>query len=158
MQFPAIAKLLTLAALAAGSAFAHADSAYPERPIRMIIPYAPGGSLDPIGRVLGEELARRLKQPVVVENVAGANGMLGGNRVAKAAPDGYTLLIGITSNVSLAPLVTPEAQYQASDFDAIGMVGTSGLVLVARPDLPAADMAGVLALARQKPGGLSYGI
>ncbi|GFN29620.1 tripartite tricarboxylate transporter substrate binding protein [Achromobacter denitrificans] len=158
MQFPAIAKLLTLAALAAGSAFAHADSAYPDRPIRMIIPYAPGGSLDPIGRVLGEELARRLKQPVVVENVAGANGMLGGNRVAKAAPDGYTLLIGITSNVSLAPLVTPEAQYQASDFDAIGMVGTSGLVLVARPDLPAADMAGVLALARQKPGGLSYGI
>ena len=95
-----------LATAAPGAASpAQADDTYPSRPIRMIIPYAPGGSLDPIGRVLGEELSRRLRQPVVVENVAGAGGMLGANRVAKANPDGYTLLIGITSNVSLAPLV-----------------------------------------------------
>lgn len=158
MKISAIARLMAAAALLAGAAATHAEAAYPDRPIRMIIPYAPGGSLDPIGRVLGEELSRRLQQPVVVENVAGAGGMLGANRVAKANPDGYTLLIGITSNVSLAPLVTPQAQYQAADFDAISMVGTSGLVLVARPDLPVSDLAGALALARQKPGSLSYGI
>lgn len=135
-----------------------AADAYPERPIRMIIPYPPGGSLDPIGRLLGEELSLRLKQPVIIENVAGANGTLGSARAAKAAPDGYTVLVGITSTIALAPITTPDPPYQAGDFDAIGMVGTSGLVLVGKPDLAANSLSELLETARKHPGKLSYAV
>ncbi|MYN12872.1 tripartite tricarboxylate transporter substrate binding protein [Pusillimonas sp. TS35] len=148
---------LSIAALAPVHHAAAADS-YPDRPIRLVIPYAPGGSLDPIGRVLSERLAQRLGQPVVVENLTGANGMVGTAKVVSAKPDGYTLLVGITSNVSLAPLVAASPSYKATDLDAIGKVGTSGLVLLARPDLKVDTLADVLKLARDKPGSLSYGI
>lgn len=146
----ALAGCLSLPALAAED--------YPQRPIRLIIPYPPGGSLDPIGRVLAEELSQRVKQAVVVENVAGANGMVGSTRVVKSPADGYTLLLGITSNVALVPLVTPNSPYQASDLDAIGMVGTSGLVLVGKPDLPVDSLQSLLTEARARPGSFSYGV
>lgn len=161
MTRPSLMRRLTLAGLALASCLslpALAADDYPQRPIRLVIPYPPGGSLDPIGRVLAEELSRRVKQAVVVENVAGANGMVGSTRVVKSAPDGYTLLLGITSNVALVPLVTPESPYQASDFDAVGMVGTSGLVLVSKPDLPVSSLEDLLAQARQRPGAFSYGV
>ncbi|MFY0478736.1 Bug family tripartite tricarboxylate transporter substrate binding protein [Achromobacter marplatensis] len=150
---------LSLAVLSMATATpVFASSDYPDRPIRMIIPFPPGGSLDPIGRVLAEELSQRLKQPVIVENVAGANGMVGSARVSKSPADGYTLLVGITSSIALAPLVTPNPAYQATDFDAIGKIGTSGLVLVGKPDLPVDNLADLLELARKRPGQLSYGV
>jgi len=150
--------LAVLVLLAGTGVPTSARADYPDRPIRMIIPYPPGGSLDPIGRLLAEALAKHLEQAVVVENVAGAGGMIGAARVAKSAPDGYTVLAGITSNIALAPLVTPNAAYQADDFDAIGMVGTSGMVLVSKPDLPVHDLEQWLRAAHARPGAYSYGI
>lgn len=161
MQFKTLigAARLGLAALALTAATpVLAASDYPDRPIRMVIPFPPGGSLDPIGRVLAEELSQRLKQPVIVENVAGANGMVGSARVNKSPADGYTLLVGITSSIALVPLVTPNPAYQPTDFDAIGKIGTSGLVLVGKPDLPVNTLADLLELARKRPGQLSYGV
>lgn len=150
-----------LAAIAAGlltTAPASASTDYPQRPIRMVIPFPPGGSLDPIGRIMSEELSKALGQSVIVENVAGAGGTLGSARVATSAPDGYTVLVGITSNMSLAPLVMPGVRYTSDNFDAISLLGTSGLVLLARPDLPANNLAEVIALARAQPDTLSYGV
>lgn len=150
--------LLTLAVGAGLGLSAHAQDKYPVRPIKLVIPYAPGGSLDPIGRVLADEMAKQLGQPVVVDNVPGANGMLGASKVLSSPADGYTLLLGITSNVTLAPLVTPNAKYKSADFDALNMVGTSGLVLVTRPGLPVKSLGDLVTLAKNQPGSLSYGV
>lgn len=146
---------LSLGVLAVASL--HAQTNFPVKPIKLIIPYAPGGSLDPIGRVLSEELGKQLGQPIVVENVAGANGTIGAIKVQTSPADGYTLLLGITSNVTLAA-ASPRAKYKSSDFDALNMVGTSGLVLVARPDLAISSASDLVALAKSKPGKLSYGV
>jgi tripartite-type tricarboxylate transporter receptor subunit TctC len=149
---------LVLAVGASLGLTAQAQEKYPTRAIKLVIPYAPGGSLDPIGRLLADEMAKRLGQPVVVDNAPGANGMLGASRVLGSPADGYTLLLGITSNVTLAPLVTPNAKYKSADFDALNMVGTSGLVLVTKPSLPAKTLDELIALAKSKPGALSYGV
>ncbi|MPT10696.1 MULTISPECIES: tripartite tricarboxylate transporter substrate binding protein [Comamonas] len=158
-RFDHLRRALLLLAVGSGLGFsAYAQDKYPVRPIKLVIPYAPGGSLDPIGRVLADEMAKKLGQPVVVDNVPGANGMLGASKVLSSSADGYTLLLGITSNVTLAPLVTPNAKYKSSDFDALNMVGTSGLVLVTRPDLPVKSLSDLIKLAKGKPGTLSYGV
>jgi len=158
-RFNHLCKALWLLVVGAGLGFAaHAQDPYPARPISLIIPYAPGGSLDPIGRLLADEMAKTLGQAVVVNNVPGANGMLGASRVLSSPADGYTLLLGITSNVTLGPLVTPNARYRSADFDALHMVGTSGLVLVTRPDLPVNSLDELIQLAKRKPGALNYGV
>jgi len=152
-------KALWLLLVGASLGFAaYAQDPYPARPISLVIPYAPGGSLDPIGRLLADEMAKTLGQAVVVNNIPGANGMLGASRVLSSPADGYTLLLGITSNVTLGPLVAPNARYQSSDFDALHMVGTSGLVLVTRPNLPVNSLDDLIKLAQSKPGALNYGV
>lgn len=148
-----------LVAVGAGFALvANAQDNYPVRAIKLVIPYAPGGSLDPIGRVLGEELSKKLGQPVVVDNVAGANGTLGASKVLSSPADGYTLLVGITSNITLAPSVMPTLKWKSSDFDAISKVGTSGLVLLTRQDLGVNSVADLVKLSKSKPNGLTYAV
>ena len=157
MKISAIARLMAAAALLAGAAAAHAEAAYPDRPIRMIIPYAPGGSLDPIGRVLGEELSRRLQQPVVVENVAGASGMLGANRVAKANPDGYTLLATSSGPLAVNGWIYKNLRYDSrSDFQPLAMIGIFPLVLVVNPASRFNSVADLVEYARQHPGAVNY--
>ncbi|MDB5858960.1 MAG: tripartite tricarboxylate transporter substrate binding protein [Ramlibacter sp.] len=155
----------TALALAAAGAFAvsagtaAAQPLWPAaKPITIIVPFSAGGSVDASARLLAGKLAERLKQSVVVENVAGAGGAIGVAKVVSAAPDGYTLVMGADSPIAIARLVNPAAvKYDAlKDLAPVGLVNTAPMVLVARPGLPANTLAEVIHLARARPGELSY--
>ena len=162
---PILCRRSTLARLAAvaltpfapGPATA-ADGKFPERPITLVVPNAAGGAADNLARAFAEELAGRLGQPVVVENVGGASGALGAQRVLRAAPDGHTLLFGTTSDMVVTPIANRTAGYAPRDFTPIAKVGITQMLLVARPGLGVAGLDQLVALARQKPDGLSVGI
>ena len=125
----------------------------------MIVSYGAGGSLDVIARPLAAALGEELGQtPFMVVNIPGASGTIGVKKARDAAPDGYTLLIGTASEVVLAPMTVKGAGYQASDLTAIGKIATSGIVIAARPGLNVNSLEGLIALARSKPGNLSYGV
>ncbi|MDF3831732.1 tripartite tricarboxylate transporter substrate binding protein [Cupriavidus basilensis] len=136
---------------------AFAEDAFPSRTIKLVVSYGAGGSLDAMARVLATELGKLVEQPVVVENIAGAGGTLGVRRVVDAAPDGYTLLMGVTSDVALAPSSNPTVKYRAGDLQAVAKVGTSGIVMIGRPGLTANTLAELIGLARSQPGTLRYG-
>ena len=129
------------------------------RPITLIVPFTPGGNVDFAGRVLATRLQERLKQNVIVENVAGAGGIVGVQRAVQATPDGYTLLIGVDSPISIARFVTPSAvRYDPQrDLAPIGILNAAPMIIVGRPGLPANDFGELLRLARTQPGKLSYG-
>ncbi len=149
---------LLLCALALASPL-RAQPAWPAaRPVTIIVPYSAGGSVDVTARLVGQKLAERLKQVVIVENLAGAGGAIGVNKVVNAQPDGYTLVLGADSPIAIAQLVNPAAvKYDAlRDLAPVGLVTTAPMVLVARPGLPANNLAEVLKLARQQPGKLNY--
>lgn len=131
---------------------------WPTRTITLVVPFAAGGNVDTVARLAAAELTRRLGQNVVVENAPGAGGIIGTERVARAAPDGTTLLLGVESPFTISPFVTPAAvRYEPlRDFAPIGMLASLPLTLVGRPDLPANDLAGLLALARSRPEGLTF--
>src|ERR1044071_963720 len=143
------------ALLIAPSAFAQS---YPTRPITLIVPYAPGGSVDAVARVIAPRLGERLGQNIIIENVAGAGGVTGTQRAARAEPDGYTLLFSVESTMAIARLVQPSVvQYDSQkDFQPITMVGSSPLVLVGKNSLPAKDLAELVALLRANPAKFSY--
>jgi len=135
-----------------------APAAWPERPIRLIVPFPPGGPNDVIARLVAEPLARQLGQPVVIENRAGAGGTIGAEAGAKAPADGHTLTLGSTSSHSLAGLIGPRPAYSPlQSFAPIGLVGTTPTVLLASNRLEATSLAAMLAHARQHPGRLNYG-
>ncbi len=143
--------LLALPALARAQA-------WPSRPITLVVPFAAGGNVDAVTRLLAPELSRRLGQNVVVENAPGAGGTIATERVARANPDGHTLLIAVESTLAIAPFVTPATvRYNpVADFAPVAMLATVPLALVGRPDLPAADLAALIALARSSANGLTY--
>ena len=158
---PTIRRRSTLAWLAAGSLLplgAAADSKFPERPITLVVPNAAGGAADNLARAMADELASRLGQPVVVENLGGASGALGAQRVLRANPDGHTLLFGTTSDMVVTPIANRAAAYAPRDFTPITKVGVTQMVLLARPGLGVTTVDQLVALARQKPNGLSLGI
>jgi tripartite-type tricarboxylate transporter receptor subunit TctC len=132
---------------------------WPSRPIRLIIPYPPGGASDIIARLLAPPLTESLGQTVVVENRPGANGFIAGELVARAAPDGYTLLMGNAGPNGTGPaLYGARTPYDARrDFAAIMMVSVVPMLIAVNPAQPARDLPGFLAEARAKPGALSYG-
>ncbi len=137
----------------AGSA---AEQPYPVRPIRVIVPYPPGGPNEVITRTIGEHVAKTLGQPLVVDNRAGAASIVGTELAARAAPDGYTLLMG-TFAFAVTPSLHENLPYDAlRDFAAVAMVGSSLLVLVVQPDLPVTSVKELIALARARPGELNY--
>ena len=153
--------MLHLAAVAAvgfwiGSALAQAPG-YPAKPVRLIVPFPPGGSTDTVARVLGPKLGERLGQPLIIDNRPGAGGSLGVELATKAAADGYTIVLAaagaLTVNVSLVknPSFDP-----LKDLVPITLIGTSPFLLVADPSLPAATAREVIALAKAKPGQLTY--
>jgi tripartite-type tricarboxylate transporter receptor subunit TctC len=131
---------------------------YPSRAITMVVPYAPGGSVDPVARMFTPKLGERLGQPIVIDNAAGAGGVIGTQKVANAAPDGYTLLFSVESTMVIAKLVTPSTVHYdgLKDFAPISLVGTSPLVLVGKPELPAKNAAELLQLLRSRPGKMNY--
>lgn len=142
--------LATTVLLAPVTAFA----AWPAQPIRIVVPYSPGGSSDLIARTLATELSRELAQSVIVDNKPGASAMLGAELVARANPDGYTLLLADMPHVINGSLY--KTRYDpVKDFSALGMVGTTPLVLVTNPALPAKTLKEYVALAKSKPGKLN---
>src|SRR5262249_36996207 len=132
----------------AGAAAAQAPG-YPARPIRMIVPFAPGGGSDVTARILSAKLSERLQQRVVVDNRTGAGGAIGAEIAAKAPPDGYTLLLGSASEIALYPAVATKVAYDpVRDFAPVALAGDIPFLLVTHPSLPGRDTKGLIALAR----------
>lgn len=148
--------LLAWAASMAAGAQAAAD--YPSKPITLVIAYPPGGSTDAVGRMVGTELAQRLKQPVVIENLGGAGGAIGAQKVARAPADGYTLLLSANNEMAIAPLINKAIKYRVfEDFTPISLVATQPMVLVASQTSGVKNTQEFLSLLRQNPGKYSYG-
>ncbi|HSQ05312.1 MAG TPA: tripartite tricarboxylate transporter substrate binding protein, partial [Burkholderiales bacterium] len=130
---------------------------YPNRAVRIIAPFPPGGGLDIVARALGQKLALELKQPVVIDNRAGADGMIGSEQVARAAPDGYTLLVSSTGPMVINPALNATMPYDTvKDFAPITLVVVQPMFLVVHPSLPAKSVKELIALAKARPGQLNY--
>ena len=137
--------------------FAGADD-YPTRPITLIVPFPPGGSTTVMARNVADKMSATLGQPVVVENRGGAGGTIGTRSVAKAAPDGYTILLSYTATMAIAPSMNVNAGYDPrKDFVPIGMIGFAPNVLVVHPSLPARSVAELIAYAKAAPAPVKYG-
>jgi tripartite-type tricarboxylate transporter receptor subunit TctC len=146
-----------LAFTVAASAFAQTAD-WPDRPVRLIVPFPAGSSTDIVARIVGQRLAARLGQQVVIDNRVGASGNIGADAVAKATPDGYTIGIATASTHALAASMSAKLPYDPiKDFAPIGMIGSQTYVLVVYPGLPARDVKELIALAKAKPGTLNYG-
>ncbi|MCO6414934.1 tripartite tricarboxylate transporter substrate binding protein [Siccirubricoccus sp. KC 17139] len=147
-----------LAALLAAPAMARAQEGWPQRPLRLVIPFTPAGTTDLTGRLAAEALGPRLGQPAVVENRPGAGGNVGGEFVARAEPDGYTLLLTTIGTGAINFAVYGDRMpYKPQDLAAVGMLIRVPNVLLVPPDSPAKTVAELVALARTRPGGLNYG-
>jgi tripartite-type tricarboxylate transporter receptor subunit TctC len=135
-----------------------AEAAYPDKPITLVVPYPPGGATDIIARKLAGPLGQRLGQTVVVENKAGAGTAIGATAVARSTPDGYTLLISSNTTFTVNPALKKTLPYDPQqDFESIGLIGSSPLVLIAHPEVKADSVKELIALAGRTPKGLSYG-
>ncbi len=131
---------------------------YPARPITLVVPYTPGGGVDAMARVVAMKLSEALKQQVVVENRPGGGGTIGTRAVMRAAPDGYTLLLGHTGTISINPsLYVNQHMDPRKDFAPIGLIASMPVALLAHPSLPAKTVADVIALAKKDPGKLNVG-
>jgi len=130
--------------------------AYPTKPLRLLVPYPPGGPVDITARIIGPELSQNMRQPVVVDNRAGAGGILATDLVAKAVPDGHTLLLGTVSN-AINPSVVPNLPFDAQkDFTPVTMLVVITSILAVHPGVQATSVQSLLALAKAKPGALRY--
>jgi tripartite-type tricarboxylate transporter receptor subunit TctC len=142
--------LFLLFSLAASASFAQS---YPAKPIRLVIPWPAGGPTDILGRVFAERLAKVLGQPLVIDNRAGASGAIGADFVARAAPDGYTLMVQSMTNQAMLPSTVKKLGFDpVADFEPITQIAPSPMIVVAHPSFPAANMAELVSLAREKPG------
>ena len=131
---------------------------YPTRPITLIVPYPPGGGVDAMARIVGEKLSAALGQQVVVDNRGGGGGNIGTRTVARAAPDGYTLLLGHTGTISINPSLYANAGYDPrKDFAGIGLIASMPVALIAHPSFPAKSVADLIALAKRDLGKLNIG-
>ncbi|MGE0313354.1 MAG: Bug family tripartite tricarboxylate transporter substrate binding protein [Lautropia sp.] len=150
-----------LAAMAAPLAAAIAAPAvaqsFPDRPLRLIVPYPPGGATDILGRMIGRLMGEVLKQPVVVENRPGANGGIGVDAGAKAAPDGYTMVVGASTTHVLNPLLTKAPYDSLNDFTPLGLIASTPLFLVVNPSVPAKTLPELIAWLREQGGKASFG-
>jgi tripartite-type tricarboxylate transporter receptor subunit TctC len=151
------AAIHALIALAATAAPAQAQS-FPSKPIRFVVAYGPGSTLDIMARTLGPHLHQSLGQPVIVENRPGAGGMIGTDAVAKAAPDGHTLAMSALGPLAMNPALYPNAPYDpVKDFAAVSLIATGPVVIVVHPSVPAKNVKSLVALAKGKPGQLNFG-
>jgi tripartite-type tricarboxylate transporter receptor subunit TctC len=151
-----VAATAAMAAWAAAPAL-RAQEAWPSRPVKLLIPFPPGGGADAVGRLVGQRLAALWGQPVVIDNRPGASTMIASEAVARSAPDGYTLVLSV-SNHSSNPAMFAKVPYDTvKDFTPLVMLGSAPAVLVTNPKLPVRTTREVIALLREKPGKLSYG-
>jgi tripartite-type tricarboxylate transporter receptor subunit TctC len=147
--------LCVLGMLSVGGA--QADD-YPTRAVKFIVPFAAGSATDAVARIIGEKVSTSLKQPVIVENMAGASGVVAAQNVARAAPDGYTILITTNTTHGANQSLLARVPYDAvNDFEPITSLGGSQLVLLVSPTLPVKNVAGLIAYAKANPGKLTFG-
>jgi len=154
----AVAGLALAASLGGLSMSARAQDSWPSKPIRLVIPFTPGGVTDTSGRLIAEYLGKRLGQSVIVDNKPGASGNIGTSLVKTAAPDGYTLVLGFDGTMVINPHVFAKTPFDTlSDFAPVGKIGDAILILVAHPDVPVKSLSDVIALSKTQAGGLSFG-
>src|SRR5690349_20300239 len=146
--------VLLFAALAASAALAQS---YPAKPVKILVPAQPGGGLDLVGRTIGDQLSKALDQSFIIENSAGAGGSIAAMATARAAPDGYTLMVGYVGTHGTNPAVRKLPYDAIRDFTPIAMVGGTPNLLVVAPSVPANDVASFVAYAKANPGKLNYG-
>jgi tripartite-type tricarboxylate transporter receptor subunit TctC len=149
MRIASVATLLSIALMAVAQT-------YPARPIRFVVPFTAGTGPDILARTLGEAMAKRMGQPIVVDNKPGASGNIGTEQVAKAAPDGYTILVTVTTFAMAPALFKPLPFDPVNDFAPIGEVAVGNLALVVNPALNVATVSELVTLAKSKPGTLNY--
>ena len=142
--------------LLAAATTAVAQTGYPSRPVRAIVAWPPGGAADAVARVAAQKLSEPFGQQVVIDNRPGASGAIGAGVVAKAAPDGYTVLIGGVSELVLNPQIAKVPYDTMRDFTAVSPLAFGYYILVVHPSLPAASVKGLIALARRRPGEIKY--
>jgi tripartite-type tricarboxylate transporter receptor subunit TctC len=153
-------RLLTAACLPLATAaqpLRAAQPAFPGRPVTMVVPYPPGGAADISARMFNNELGRELGQPVVVENVGGAAGAIGVQRLLRAPADGHAVLFGSPGETIMGPLANPAVGYRAEDLLPVALAGSAPVAVMVRPDFPVASVDDLIALAKSRPGKLSYG-
>jgi tripartite-type tricarboxylate transporter receptor subunit TctC len=130
---------------------------YPTKPITLVVPYAAGGGNDVMARIVGEKMSKTLGQTIVVDNRPGAGGALATRQVAKAAPDGYTLVIGGTGSLAVNPTLLPNVGYDVrKDFAPVGMIGSSAMIVLIHPSIAAKSIPEMIALAKKQPGKFTY--
>jgi len=151
----AMTALAAVLAVAAPNVAGHAQSAFPTRPVKMIVPYPPGGGTDLLARALAQQLGQKWQQSVIVENIGGAGGNLGSEQVARAAPDGYTLLFASPGPIATNAYMYKTMPYDPAQWVPIAVVATSPYVLVVSPHFNAPTLRQVIAQARVKPGQLT---
>ena len=154
----AVSRRFALAALVAACIvpLAVLAQAYPTRPITIVVPFPPGGATDILARILGQKVSEILRQPILVDNRAGATGAIGLTHVAKAAPDGYTLVLATASSLGTNPAVTKVPFDPVKDFTPIGLLAAEPMGLAVNPSVPANNVQELIAYAKTKPGGLNY--
>jgi tripartite-type tricarboxylate transporter receptor subunit TctC len=151
-------RLLTFVAACLAPLAVLAQSNYPDRPIKLVVPFAPGGVTDTSGRLIADALSKRLGQTVFVENKAGASGNIGTQGVITAAPDGYTLVLGFDGTLVINPHVfAPPPFDPQKDLAPVGKIGDATLIIVAYPALPVKNLLELIAYSKKEPKGLSYG-
>jgi tripartite-type tricarboxylate transporter receptor subunit TctC len=152
----ALARLLLVVAFSLLGASAFAE--YPNKPIRLVVPFPPGGSADVVARSVAQAMGQGLGQPVVVENKAGADGIIAGEAVMKSAPDGYTLLLATNTAFNAAPILHKVVPFHpVNDFTPVGRVGNFGFFVFVNETVPARNLAQLLDYARANPGKVTYG-
>ena len=150
-------KRIWIAALAALCASGAVAQPYPGKAIRIVVGFAPGGGTDIVARIIGAKLSETWKQPVLVDNRAGATGTIGADIVAKSPPDGYTLILGHVNSHGIAPNLFKKLPYDAQrDFEMVAYVGYVPNVLVVHPSIPAKNVKELIAIAKSRPGQMSY--
>ena len=130
---------------------------WPSKPLKIVVPFSAGGSTDTVARIVAEKLSASLGQPVIVDNKAGAGGAIGSEFVARSAPDGYTLLLGTSSTMAIAPWVYRHLPYNPSkDFAPVSLLGTADILVVVNPKVPVRSIAELVAYAKAHPGKLTF--
>jgi len=153
-----LSALLPIVLVASSVVVFQSAQAYPDRPIKLVVPSPAGGPPDQIARLLSDKMAAALGQPVIVENrTGGAGGIIGAKSVAAAEPDGHTLFMGSTSSILIAPLIYKNAGYTAATFAPVARVAESSEMLALHPSMPANTVGELVRLAKSRPGALSYG-
>src|SRR6266853_79943 len=150
-------RALVAAAAWVAASTAFAQDAYPSKPVHLLVPFPPGGAVDIVARTLGDELAKRLGQSIIIENRPGAGGTIAAQAAAKSPPDGYTLVV-VASGHAIVPFLYPKLPYDVfADFTPITLLGNSPNLALVRADSPIKTLDDLIAAARARPGQLSYG-